>query len=56
MKCQIPFSGKNKKSAINLSSAEFSLGVVKVKHGNIQFYRALQSLQNTALKHGRTHS
>ena len=32
MKCQILFSGKNKKNTINLSSAELALRVVKVKH------------------------
>ena len=31
MKCQIPFSGENKKNIINLSSAEFTERVVKVK-------------------------
>ena len=31
MKCQILFSGKNKKSVINLSSAEFDQRVVKDK-------------------------
>ena len=32
MKCQILFSGKNKKNIINLSSAENDQRVVKVKH------------------------
>ena len=32
MKCQIQFSGKNKKNIINLSSAENAQRVVKVKH------------------------
>ena len=32
MKCQILFSGKNKKNIINLSSAENAQRVVKVKH------------------------
>ena len=32
MKCQILFSGKNKKNIINLSSAELAQGVVKVKY------------------------
>ena len=31
MKCQILFSGKNKKNIINLSSAENAQRVVKVK-------------------------
>ena len=31
MKCQILFSGKNKKNVINLSSAENAQRVVKVK-------------------------
>ena len=31
MKCQILFSGKNKKNIINLSSAENAKRVVKVK-------------------------
>ena len=31
MKCQILFSGKNKKNIINLSSAELAKRVVKVK-------------------------
>ena len=33
MKCQILFSGKNKKNIINLSSAENAQRVVKVKKG-----------------------
>ena len=37
MKCQILFSGKNKKNIINLSSAEFAQRMVKVK----QFYSSL---------------
>ena len=32
MKCQILFSGKNKKNIINLSSAENAQRVVKVNH------------------------
>ena len=32
MKCQILFSGKNKKNIINLSSAENAQRVVKVKY------------------------
>ena len=32
MKCQILFSGENKKIVINLSSAELVQIVVKVKH------------------------
>ena len=31
MKCQIMFSGKNKKNIVNLSSAENAQKVVKVK-------------------------
>ena len=31
IKCQILFSGKNKKNIINLSSAEFVLSVLKAK-------------------------
>ena len=31
MKCQILFSGKNKKNIINLSSAEYVQRVVKIK-------------------------
>ena len=34
MKCQILFSGKNKKNIINLSSAENAQRVVKVKWHN----------------------
>ena len=34
MKCQILFSGKNKKNNIILSSAENAQRVVKVKHYN----------------------
>ena len=34
MKCQILFSGKNKKNNIILSSAENAQRVVKVKHIN----------------------
>ena len=34
MKCQILFSGKNKKSIIRLSSAEFTQRAVKVKITN----------------------
>ena len=32
MKCQIPFSGKNKKNVTDLSSAELAQLVVKVKY------------------------
>ena len=35
MKCQILFSGKNKKNIINLSSAENAQRVVKVKSNNV---------------------
>ena len=34
MKCQILFSGKNKKNIINLSSAENAQRLVKVKNNN----------------------
>ena len=37
MKCQILFSGKNKKNIINLSSAENAQRVVKVK-SNMTYY------------------
>ena len=36
MKCQILFSGKNKKKIINLSSAETAQRVVKVKDQGCQ--------------------
>ena len=36
MKCQILFSGKNKKNITNLSSAELAQRVLKVK--NIKFH------------------
>ena len=32
MKCQNPFSEKNKKNIINLSSAELALRVLKIKY------------------------
>ena len=32
MKCQILFSGKNKKTVINLSSAELARRMIKVKY------------------------
>ena len=35
MKCQILFSGKNKKNIINLSSAEFAQKVVEIKKENV---------------------
>ena len=37
MKCQILFSGKNKKNIINLSSAENAQRVVKVNKSNRSF-------------------
>ena len=37
MKCQIPFTGKNKKNIINLSSAENAQRVVKVKNSSLIF-------------------
>ena len=37
MKCQILFSGKNKKNIINLSSAENAQRVVKVKDIGVLF-------------------
>ena len=36
MKCQILFSGKNKKNIINLSSAENAQRVVKVKVNSVE--------------------
>ena len=39
MKCQNLFSGKNKKTITNLSSAELSQGVVKVKHRTVSVIR-----------------
>ena len=41
MKCQILFTGKNKKNIINLSSAENAQRVVKVKtyHAMGEFHR-----------------
>ena len=36
MKCQILFSGKNKKNIINLSSAENAQRVVKVNSDSVQ--------------------
>ena len=44
MKCQILFSGKNKKNIINLSSAENAQRVVIIKQGSIL---ALADLLNT---------
>ena len=38
MKCQILFSGKNKKNSINLSSAENAQRVVKVKDMVLFFF------------------
>ena len=38
MKCQIPFTGKNKKNIINLSSAENAQRVVKVKRADILLF------------------
>ena len=43
MKCQILFSGKNKKNIINLSSAENAQRVVKVNEQTIM-------LENTNVK------
>ena len=37
MKCEILFSGKNKKNVINLSSAETVQRVVYVNHTRIKF-------------------
>ena len=37
MKCQILFSGKNKKNIINLLSAELAQRVVKVKYNLLTF-------------------
>ena len=44
MKCQILFSGKNKKNIINLSSAENAQRVVKVNYGNCKMFNC--SFQN----------
>ena len=41
MKCQILFSGKNKKNIINLPSAENAQRVVKVKH-QIVFHKDIK--------------
>ena len=41
MKCQILFSGKNKKNNIILSSAENAQRVVKVKINNLLNFTAL---------------
>ena len=53
MKCQILFSGKNKKNIINLSSAENAQRVVKVKaprkpasENVVCLYRLLNMLAN----------
>ena len=45
MKCQILFSGKNKKNIINLSSAENAQRVVKVKGLHIRWY-VLQTMSS----------
>ena len=37
MKCQILFSGKNKKNITNLSSGELAKGMVKVKSKELTF-------------------
>ena len=46
MKCQILFSGKNKKNVINLSSAEFALRVVKVKYNVDMINKKKQKKKN----------
>ena len=48
MKCQILFSGKNKKNIINLSSAENAQRVVKVK----PFFMAYVKSKELALELG----
>ena len=40
MKCQILFSGKNKKNIINMSSAENAQRVVKVKKRKYAYFKA----------------
>ena len=47
MKCQILFSGKNKKNIINLSSAENAQRVVKVK-GRVVELSHFTSCQRTS--------
>ena len=44
MKCQILFSGKNKKNNIILSSAENAQRVVKVKNLTLQLQETIDSL------------
>ena len=48
MKCQIQFSGKNKKNIINLSSAENAQRVVKVNEIRGDDLRPLQKHLTTA--------
>ena len=43
MKCQILFSGKNKKNNIILSSAENAQRVVKVKVNKVYFITSIDS-------------
>ena len=45
MKCQIQFSGKNKKNIINLSSAENAQRVVKVKVSGCWTFQQLYRLK-----------
>ena len=40
VRCQLLFSGKNKKNIINLSSAEFAQGALKLKKSTIFLSRA----------------
>ena len=51
MKCQILFSGKNKKNIINLSSAENAQRVVKVKKGAnlVQLLYVTECIQSQSL-------
>ena len=55
MKCQIPFSGKNKKNVINLSSAVLAQRVVKIKGNGYTFRRVVlcQNVFAVLLKSGQ---
>ena len=41
MECQSLLSGKHKKNIINMSSAEFAQGVVKVKVTNVTYFHLM---------------
>ena len=56
MKCQILFSGKNKKNIINLSSAENAQRVVKVKFYMVPFCMISSRLQTTVFCLDHLHS